>query len=67
MQRIGRAFSQMAFATAVGLAAGTFVPMPILLSSLVFLAGGRLMLQRQRSRFAERVLYFGGSKSRRAA
>lgn len=67
MQRFGRVFSQMAVATAFGLAAATFVSMPVLLSSLVCLTGGRLILQRRRSRFARLALNFGSSSSRRAA
>lgn len=67
MQRIGRTFAQLAFATAMGLAAGTFLPMPILLSSLAGLAGGRWILQRRRTPLAQRVLYFGSHSPRRAA
>jgi hypothetical protein len=68
MHRIGRVFAQMAVATAIGLAAGTFVPMPVLLSSLVCLTGGRVILQQHRSsRFARLALHFGSSASRRAA
>src|SRR4051812_19833728 len=67
MQRIGRAFAQLMFSTAVGLAAGTFVPVPILLSLLAGLTGGRLILQRRRSRFSKLLLNFGSSTSRRAA
>lgn len=67
MQRIGRAFAQAAVSVALGLAAGTFVPMPILAGSLVLVMGGRLVLQRQHSRFAQRVLHLGSSTSRHAA
>ena len=67
MQRIGRVFSQLAVATALGLAAGTFVSMPVLLSAFVFLAGGRLILQRRRTRFARLVLHLGSNSTRRAA
>jgi hypothetical protein len=67
MQRIGRAFAQAAVSVALGLAAGTFVAVPILVGSLVFLAGGRLVLQHQHSRFSERVLNLGSSALRRAA
>jgi hypothetical protein len=67
MQRIGRVFAHIAFATAFGLAAGTLVPIPVLLSSLVCLTGGRLILQRRHSRFAQLALHFGSSRSSRAA
>jgi hypothetical protein len=67
MQRIGRTFAQLAFATAMGLAAGTFVPMSVLLASLAGLAGGRWILQRRRTPFAQLVLHLGSSSSRRAA
>ena len=67
MQRIARAFAQLAFATGAGVAAGAFVSVPILLSLLVGLTGGRLILQRRRSRFSQLVLNFGSGASRRAA
>jgi hypothetical protein len=67
MQRIGRVFAQLAFSTAFGLAAGTFVSVPILLSLLVCLTGGRLILRRRRSRLSQLVLNYGSSSSRRAA
>jgi hypothetical protein len=67
MQRIGRTFAQLAFATALGLAAGEFLPISLLASSLVSLAGLRFVLQRRHTRRARLVLYFGGNKSRRAA
>lgn len=67
MQRIGRAFALTAVSVGLGLAAGTLVPMPVLLSSFAFLAGGRMILQRQHSRFSERLLYLGSSRLRRAA
>ena len=67
MQRIGRAFSQLMVATALGLTASNFVSIPILVSALACLTGGRMILQRRRSRFAQRVLNFGSNSSRRAA
>jgi hypothetical protein len=67
MQRIGRAFSLLAFATACGLAAAEFVPIAWLASSLVGLAGFRFYLQRQHTPRSRRMLYFGSSPSRRAA
>jgi uncharacterized membrane protein YdfJ with MMPL/SSD domain len=67
MHRVGRMFVQMAFATACGLAAAEFVPITILVSSLVGLAGTRIVLKRRRSRLSQRILYFGGNASRRAA
>lgn len=67
MQQIGRAFAQAAVSVALGLAAATFVPMPILVGSLAFLTGGRMVLQRRHSRFSERLLYLGSSRLRRAA
>ena len=67
MQRIARAFAQLAVSMALGLAAGTFVSMPILVSLLVCLTGGQLILRRRRTRFSQLVLNFGSSSSRRAA
>src|SRR4051812_19885910 len=67
MHRIGRAFSQSMFALALGLAAANFVAMPILVSLLACLMGGRLVLQRQRSPFSQRMLNLGSHASRRAA
>jgi hypothetical protein len=67
MHRIGVVFSQVMVSTAAGLAAGTFVPIPILVSLLAGLTGARLILQRSRSRRARRVLNFGSSEARRAA
>lgn len=67
MQRIGRLFAQLAFSTAFGLAAGTFLPLPILVSCLVILTGGRSILQRRRTPFARLVLNLGSSSQRRAA
>ena len=67
MERIGRLFSQLAVATAVGLLAASFVPTPMLLSLLVFLTGGRAALQRRHTRRAQTLLYLGSNKSRRAA
>lgn len=67
MQRVGRAFAQGAVSVALGLVAATWVPMPILVGSLVFLTGGRLVLKRQHSRFSQRLLHLGSSTTRRAA
>lgn len=67
MQRIGRVFALLAVSTALGLAAGTFVSTPLLLALLAGLTGGRLILQRRRSRFSQLVLNFGSSSFRRAA
>jgi hypothetical protein len=67
MQRIGRLFSQMAFATACGLAAGEFVPMVVLASALIGLVGGRFILQRSGTRRARHILHLGSSSLRRAA
>src|SRR3954469_17126901 len=58
MQRFGRAFAELMFSTAGGRAAGAFVSMPILVSLLIGLSGGRLILQRRRSRFSKLVLNF---------
>jgi hypothetical protein len=66
MQRVGRVFAQMAFSSALGLAAGTFIPLPILVSSFVGLVGGRAILQRQHSPFADHLLNLGSSSSRLA-
>ena len=67
MERIGRAFAQAMVSLALGLGAGTFIPVPILLGALVCMAGGRFILQRRRSRFSRVVLNLGSSTSRRAA
>jgi hypothetical protein len=67
MERIGRAFALLAVSTFFGLAAGEFMPIPLLLSLLVCLAGGRMILQRQRSPRSQRMLHWGSSSSRRAA
>ena len=67
LERIGRTFAQLAVSTFFGLAAGEFIPIPLLLSLLVCLAGGRMILQRRRSPLSQRALYWGSSSSRRAA
>src|SRR4051812_15578772 len=67
VQRIGRAFALASVSASLGIAAGTFVWMPILVASLAVLVGGRLILQRQASRFSRTVLYMGSNASRQAA
>ena len=67
MQRIGRLFAQLAFATACGLAAGELLPMAVLASSLAGLAGARVILQLQHSRISRTILRFGSHSPRRAA
>ena len=67
MQRIGRLFAQLAVSTALGLAAASLIPVPILLSTLVALAGGRSILQRRNTRVSRLVLRMGSHSSRRAA
>jgi hypothetical protein len=67
MQRVGRVFAQLAVSTACGLAVGTFVSLPILVSLLAGLTGGRLILHRRRTPFSRLVLKLGSSSSRRAA
>lgn len=63
MERIGRLFTQLAFATALGLTASNFVPVPVLVSWLVLLLGGRAILQRQDTHFSRLVLNLGSSSS----
>jgi hypothetical protein len=67
MHKIARTFTQLAAATAMGLSTGRLLPMPVLLSLLAGLMGGRLILQRRRTRFSRLVLHFGSSESRRRA
>src|SRR5687768_7425046 len=67
LQRIGLMFAQLSVATALGLAAAAFVSMPLMLSLLATLTGGRWILQRQHSRVLRCILYFGSSAPRRAA
>lgn len=66
MQRVGRAFSQLAVSTGLGLAAASFIPVPVLVSLLVVLVGGRSILLRRRSRLS-RLMNLGSSSIRRAA
>ncbi len=67
MLTIGRTFSQLAVATAFGLAGGRFVPMPVLVSLLAGLAGSLLVLERIQTPFARHLLNFGSSAARRTA
>lgn len=69
MQRISRAFAHVMISTSLGILAGTFVPLLVLVPSLLVLTGGRwvLLRRRQRSRFARLVLNLGSSEMRRAA
>jgi hypothetical protein len=65
--RVRRVLAQLVFATGLGVAAGEFVPIPILMSLFVGLTGGRLMLKRRRTKLSQLALHFGSSSSRRAA
>ena len=67
MHRIGRVFAQLAVATACGIAAGEYISLSLLATSLIGLGGARVILPRRRSRVAQRVVGFGSSQSRRAA